>query len=237
MNFCRIKRFTKHINKSLRIILYFPIFLSFFHFNISDENSVLWSLAVLALKSSFDSFVVASYLSHFNCIDIRFIDISCTCRKSKLRSTILLQLEPLLRKLTKGPVLHTIATLSRRVSSQCLTNHHVIQKRIVARVLSDRNRRHATSLLSFFFVVSTCTTAARTLRELCAHHHHRAWPYIFIHVYRERPRLGSRMANDVISFTPPSFLSRKLLANVAIVNAIAARNNHGRTVFLVDQWL
>lgn len=44
----------------------------------------------------------------------------------QLKRIILLQLEPLLRKLTKGPVLHTIATLSRRVSNQKLTNRHDI---------------------------------------------------------------------------------------------------------------
>lgn len=69
----------------------------------------------------------------FNLIRSFIIEIEIQCRRSRCYlSTIirglkgkcnflfpfLFQLEPLLRKLTKGPVLHTIATLSRRVSKQ-----------------------------------------------------------------------------------------------------------------------
>lgn len=65
-------------------------------------------------------------LSHFNCAETRIVISNDVIIVGQLKRIILLQLEPLLRKLTKGPVLHTIATLSRRVSNQKLTNRHDI---------------------------------------------------------------------------------------------------------------
>lgn len=50
-------------------------------------------------------------------MDAAFVYAVTRAASCLMRDLFVLQLEPLLRKLTKGPVLHTIATLSRRVSS------------------------------------------------------------------------------------------------------------------------
>lgn len=137
-----------------------------------------------------------------------------------------LQLEPLLRKLTKGPVLHTIATLSRRVSNRATDHHATQRKNRRAKTYSVDRFEHIPADAMSLFIVLVCTTShtdiATIMRTSCMLVYTYISIYIYIYTCESRKRfLSYRMSAGKYHFV--SLLSRKLLANVSVVNVTAAQ--------------